>query len=71
MTICYNSLESLQFHVIEDHINGRLNPRDIYCLLPKFHQQPVNVFLPFSFTILSLLDVHLYAFYLTNTRWLL
>lgn len=71
MDICYNSLESLQLHVIEDHINGRLNPRDIYCLLPKFHQQPINVFLPFGFTILSLLDGHLCAFYLTITIWLL
>ena len=68
MNIGCNSLENLQLHVIEEYINGFLNPKDIYCLLPKFHQQPINIFLHFGFTILSLLDFHLCTFYLTITR---
>ena len=69
MNIGCNSLENLQLHVIEEYINGILNPKDIYCLLPKFHQQPINVFLRFGFTLLSLLDFHPCTFYLTSQDW--
>lgn len=44
--ICCISLESIQLHAIEDHVHGRLNPKNMYCVLPIFHQQLKNVFLP-------------------------
>lgn len=69
--ICCISLESIQLHVIEYHIRGRLNPKNMYCVLPIFHQQLKNVSLPFVFTILSQLGFHPCAFYLTITGLLL
>lgn len=47
------------------HINGRLNSKDIYCVLPKFHQQVKK---PFGFTILRPLDFHLCAFLLHHHK---